>query len=508
MALLRCLAVLVLTSLCPAALAQPAPEGELAPAATEAFIEETGETQVWSDANYDALIGALQGLEAHGLTPAHYHLTALDEARGDPARRDRLATDAWMSAAAHMLFGKLDPRTREPDWTAARRPADLAAVLAYALDSNTVATSLEQLAPIQPAYGLLKTELAGLREISAAPISKISEGPALKTGMTGPRVEELQARLVELGMLDATAASGEMDAPTIDAVETAQAAYGLDVDGVAGAATVRALNRGTQGRIDQVRVNMERWRWLPGDLGRRHLRANIAGFEVTAVEDGVAQRTHLTIVGRTYRQTPTFSDVIEYIVFNPWWETPDSLARADKLPLFKRDPGAVGRLGFQVIDRASGKVVSPASIDWTSLSASNFPYRLRQAPGPQNALGQVKIMFPNPYTVYLHDTPSRGLFALEQRAFSAGCIRTQDPLGLSEWLLEETEGWDRAAIDKAVASGKETRAELAAGVPVHILYFTAVNDGAGGVRYLDDLYERDGPVLAGLDAPPGPAPQP
>ena len=154
-----------------------------------------------------------------------------------------------------------------------------------------------------------------------------------------------------------------------------------------------------------------------------------------------------------------------------------------------------------MLDR-SGHIVDPATIDWKTVSAANFPYRLRQAPGPQNALGQVKIMFPNPHNVYLHDTPTRGLFAERQRAFSSGCLRTQYPIDLSEWLLTDTPGWDRAAIDKAVASGKETRADLVQPIPVHILYFTAVNDGAGGIRYLDDFYQRDDAVLSGLDKLP------
>jgi len=204
---------------------------------------------------------------------------------------------------------------------------------------------------------------------------------------------------------------------------------------------------------------------------------------------------------KTYRQTPVFSDKIEYIIFNPWWETPYSLARADKLPLFRRDPGAVQRLGFQVLDR-SGNIVDPSTIDWNTVSSASFPYRLRQAPGPQNALGQVKIIFPNKYNVYLHDTPTRDLFARSQRAFSSGCLRAQDPIDLSEWLLENTPGWDRKRIDKAVASGKETRVDLAASVPVHVLYYTAVSDGSGGVRYLDDIYERDARVLAGLEVAP------
>jgi len=296
-----------------------------------------------------------------------------------------------------------------------------------------------------------------------------------------------------------------MDEPTVAAIETLQTMMGLDADGTVGSATRAALNRGNEERLQQLRVNLERWRWLPADLGRRHVRANIAGFTLSTYEDGVLQRTHLTIVGKVVRKTPVFSDEIEYMVFNPWWETPDNLARADKLPAFKRDPASVDRLGFQVLDR-TGQRVDANTIDWAGLTASTFPYRLRQAPGDQNALGQVKIIFPNPYNVYIHDTPTRGLFAQQQRAFSSGCMRTQDPIGLATWLLEETPGWDRARIDGTVRSGKETRATLKERVPVHILYFTVVADQGGAIRYLDDVYGRDPAVRAGLDRPPGGGP--
>lgn len=477
------------------------PEPELAPLATEGFLSGAAQGDVWASRDIAALVEELERLATHGLNPAHYHLALLQGGDLTPAERDRIATDAWMSAAAHMLYGKLDPVSIEPNWTAGKREADFASVLSHALETGTIPGSLEQFAPIQPGYALLKSELAQLRDAAAQPVARISEGPALKPGMETARVREVQTRLIQLGLMEPGSDTGRMDKATVSAVEALQVMEGLEDDGVAGAATVRALNRGPDARIAQVRVNLERWRWLPADLGKRHLRANIAGFEVTAYENGSPQATHLTIVGKTYRKTPVFSDQVEYIVFNPWWETPPSLAKADKLPMFQKDPGSVARLGFEIRD-ASGKIVPAASIDWNAYTASTFPYRIRQAPGPQNALGDVKIMFPNVHNVYLHDTPNRGLFAQRQRAFSSGCLRTQDPIGLSAWLLTETPGWDRAAIDTAVASGKETRANLAAPVPVHILYFTVIPDGAGGVRFLDDIYDRDTNVLTGLNKAP------
>lgn len=474
----------------------------LAPVAVEQFYHKTSDRTVWvKDSQYDGLIAALQGLEAHGLNPEHYHLSRLIASKGDTVARDRLATDAWFAAAAHMLYGKLDPVSVEPNWTAAGRQADLALVLKQALASDRIAMSLEQFAPMQSEYQTLVTEYARLKTLAATPITPIAKGDVLKPGKADARVTALQTRLVELGLLEAAGITGTMDEATDLAVKVFQGGVGLDEDGVVGAASLAALNRGPQIQLDQVRVNLERWRWLPADLGRRHLRANIADFNVTAWQDRILQRTHLTIVGKRFRKTPVFSDEIEYAIFNPWWETPNSLARLDKLPTFQRDPGAVERLGFQVLDR-SGAPVNASMINWNEVSAANFPYRLRQKPGDQNALGQVKIMFPNQHNVYLHDTPTRGLFAQRQRAFSSGCLRTQAPIDLTAWLLEETPEWTRERIDAAVTSGTETRANLASKVPVHILYFTAVSEQDGYVRYLDDIYERDAAVLTGLRAQP------
>jgi len=474
----------------------------LAPVAVEQFYAQTSDSTVWiKDSQYDGLIAALQGLEAHGLNPEHYHLSRLMALKDDAGARDRLATEAWFSAAAHMLYGKLDPVSVEPDWTAAGRQADLAAVLKQALADDAVAMSLGQFAPMQDEYKALVAEYARLKTLADVPITPVPEGDVLKPKNTGARVMALQTRLVELGLLETADITGTMDETTDLAVKTFQGGAGLDEDGVVGAASLAALNRGLHVQLGQVRVNLERWRWLPADLGRRHLRANIADFNVTAWADGELQRTHLTIVGKQFRKTPVFSDAIGYAVFNPWWETPNSLARRDKLPTFQRDPGAVERLGFQILDR-SGTQVNASTIDWNEVSASNFPYRIRQKPGAQNALGQVKIMFPNQHNVYLHDTPTRGLFAQRQRAFSSGCLRTQDPIDLTAWLLEETPEWTRERIDSVLAGGKETRANLASKVPVHILYFTTVSEQDGFIRYLDDIYQRDQAVLNGLRAQP------
>ncbi len=472
----------------------------LAPKATAAFYQARGVASAWGhDETYQALRRALLGLSRHGLQGAEYHFEELLYFQDNLEAREQFATDAWFSAAAHMLYGKLDPKTYEPDWTAIGRKADLAAMLTQALATNTIEQSLEQLAPKQAGYKSLLSEFETLKLKASETITAVPAGAALKLNMTGARVTALQTRLVELRLIDASQISGTFDEVTDLAVKTFQMDQDLDVDGIAGAATIAALGRGPSEKINQLRVNLERWRWLPDDLGRRHVRANIAGFNLSTWENGARVRTHLMIIGKAYRKTPVFSDEIEYAVFNPWWETPASLARLDKLPAFKRDPGAVERLGFQVLDK-SGNVVAPSTINWAEISTANMPYRLRQKPGPLNALGQVKIIFPNVHNVYFHDTPTRDLFAQRQRAFSSGCMRTQDPVDLSKWLLAETPEWTTERVDAALATGRETRANLAQKVPVHVLYFTAVSEEDGRIRYLDDIYSRDNAVLSGLQS--------
>ena len=470
--------------------AHASPSGPVAPLAPKAMLSYTGGSDVVSGPAIprDALLSALQSTADHGLDPEDYHFAYL-QANGTDGEAALYAVDAWMSAASHIAFGKLKPTSVEPDWTAQGRQADLVAHFREALVSGTLASSLDRLAPQHDSYKALKRELAARRGAVANAAAPVPAGQALKSGMMGARVALLQGRL---GLTQ----SGVFDDDTDAAVRTFQRAQSLDDDGIVGAATLRVLNRDGRAEVDQIRVNLERWRWLPDDLGFKHVRVNIADFSVQAWRDGAVHRVHNGIVGKPFRKTPVFSDTIEYAVLNPWWETPTSLARRDKLPQFKRDPGAVSRLGFQVLK--DGQVVDASTIDWNAIPAGTMPYRLRQKPGAVNALGQIKIMFPNKHNVYLHDTPDRGLFAQRQRAFSSGCIRTQDPLDLFAWLMEGTD-WTRARIQDTVDSGRETRVDLPRKVPVHVLYMTAVVDAAG-VRLVDDIYERDAAVLAGLNA--------
>jgi murein L,D-transpeptidase YcbB/YkuD len=327
----------------------------------------------------------------------------------------------------------------------------------------------------------------------------------LRPGDVGPRVLQLSERLQKSGYYDG-AIIEELDAELAAAVMRFQALHGLTADAVIGPATLRALNVSPQVRMDQINVNLERWRWLPEDLGERYVLVNIAGFRLDVVERGEYRLSMRVVVGQPYRRTPVFSGTMTYLVLNPWWEVPRSIAVKDKLSLIKADPGYLSRQGYSLLAGwgADEQVIDPGDIDWSAVTAGSFSFRLRQRPGAQNALGRVKFMFPNPHSVYLHDTPSRELFAQDSRSFSSGCIRLEYPLELAELLLSPAAEWRRSDIDRVLTAGRETVVKLRQPIPVHLLYWTAWADD-DAIQFREDIYGRDERVLRELrKAPPGP----
>lgn len=505
-----------------------------------AWVEEQG-----CGPDYAELLRAIEASAAHGLQPEDYHAERLLTADACTLTEELLASDAWLSLASHLRGGRLDPLRVEPDWTVQRPSLDAPVALELALATGQVATSLEALAPQDTFYLAMRVALATERaQLDAPRPPAVDAGEPLKPGERSARVAQLRSVLRAEGLaaepavepelkpaiasidvpdaappqnasLDSGVATADVEAAAsenleVDVVdpdeffdsglEAALKAYqqrlNLEPDGVAGRMTLAQLARGPAERVDQLRVNLERWRWLPADLGTRHLRVNIADFRLEAWNAGQIERVHRVVVGTGYRQTPSFSARMRYVVINPWWEVPRRLATQDKLPLFQRDPAAFARGGYALMD-PQGQPVDASTVDFSQLSRNRFPYRLRQQPGPANALGQVKLILPNKHDVYLHDTPTRGLFARVRRSFSSGCIRVEDVLALTDWVLAGTRGFDRERIDAVVATGRETRVDLTEPLPVHLLYLTVVAD-EGGVRFIDDLYGRDARVLDAL----------
>jgi murein L,D-transpeptidase YcbB/YkuD len=445
------------------------------------------------------LVEALKLAEAHGLDPTEYAVEMLAGAEACQPAHELVASDAWLRLARHLHAGRVDPRQVEPDWTASRPSLDAAGLLARALAADQLVDSLAAVAPQDAYYRALQQALVRWRERAANPdpAPSLEDGSTLREGDAGPRVRQLRDRLAAEGDPVEADPPEVYDAALAEQVRRLQAAVHLEADGAAGKETLAELRRTPAERVAQLRVNLERWRWLPDDLGERQIRVNIADFQLEARAGGQIERVHRIIVGRQLRRTPSFSAAMRYVVVNPSWGVPRRLAVEDKLPLFRKDPAAVQRMGFQVLD-ASGATVDPAGIDWAALSKQNFPYRLRQAPGPQNALGRVKLMFPNRHDVYLHDTPTRGLFERSRRNFSSGCIRVEAPLELAAWALAGTPDASLERLEELSDRGGETVIRLAEPLTVHILYLTAVVDD-GEVRFVYDLYGRDAPLLALLD---------
>jgi murein L,D-transpeptidase YcbB/YkuD len=314
------------------------------------------------------------------------------------------------------------------------------------------------------------------------------------------RVPLLRARLALEGDYAGPAddTSRVYDAALEAAVRSFQHRHGLNEDGLVERATLAALAVPVEHRIDQVRVNLERARWVGHELPIEFVAVNVAGAKVYLVHgDGIAFETR-AIVGADATRTPVFTADMQYVVLNPTWTVPRSIVD-EVLALARRDPGYLSREGMRLLD-ASGEEVDASDVDLTRYTPSDFPYVFRQDPGPANALGHIKLMLPNPHHVYLHDTPSRALFDREERLFSHGCIRIQDPLGLAELVLGEPATWNRATLETAIATGQTLTIPLARPVPVFVLYWTASVDPRGIPHFYADVYDRDAGVLAGLDA--------
>ena len=484
------------------------------------FYEERGFQPVWvapmrQKMTAYALRAALRQAEREGLQSAEYHLEAMQETlsalrTANPEERaahlidlELLCSDAFLLYAGHLLNGRVDPQRLMRSWNIEPRVMDLLDSFQAIDNGSAVHEALRSLRPQHDGYTALRTALARYRGIvQDGGWSAVDAGPTLERGMDDPRVAQLRARLETTERLDPVPDSlaTVFDDALHEAVLAFQDRHGLATDGRVGPATLGALNVSAEARVDQIIVNLERVRWLPSDLGRRYVLVNIASFGLYVAEEGEIVLDMPVVVGRPYRQTPVFSDEISYLVMSPYWHVPHSIATRDKLPEFKRDPSAVARQGFQLFRgwSANAQPVDPMSIEWESLNARNFPYRMRQNPGPNNALGQVKFMFPNEHNVYLHDTPTQHLFGRPERGFSSGCIRVAQPVELAEYLLRENEGWDRAAIQRNMNRTAERAVTLTERVPVHLQYWTAWADSHGTVHFRNDIYNRDRDVQVAL----------
>jgi murein L,D-transpeptidase YcbB/YkuD len=501
----------------------------VAPETLQRFYAARGHEPLWladGPPRAAALIDRLAAAAHEGLRPADYSPAALRADLGaltDPAARAALElrlSAQFLHYARDLATGRVGPASVDPK---APAPADdpvAHALLTALAEAGDPAAFLHTLAPANPFYRRLRRALADVRAVAeAGGWARIEAGRTLQEGMAGPRVAEIRARLA--ATRDLTIDSAEptrFDDQLALAVERFQKRHGLTADGIVGPATLAAMNVPVQSRIDQIEVNMERWRWMPDDLGRRYVMVNLAGQEVELVEAGSVRLSMRAVVGKPYRETPVFSDRITYLEFNPDWTLPPTILREDVLPELQADPGylAANDMTLYAGWSADAERLDPATIDWSQVTPERFPYKIVQQPGPRNPLGQVKFMFPNAHHVYLHDSPAKDLFGRASRAFSSGCIRVAKPFELAQALIggapvaghlrpvlglpkgdaaaagqAEPPVWDRSLIDRLLAHGETAKVRLATSVPVHLTYSTVWIGEGGTVHFRPDIYGRD-----------------
>jgi L,D-transpeptidase YcbB len=420
---------------------------------------------------------------------------------------EMLLTDAFLMLSAHMAGGKTDAVTIDPQWRAAgkREKFNWDSFIDSALQSNQIIENLQMLAPRHREYINLRSALEKYQQIrdEGGWESYTTSLPKLEKGMRHPDVTNLRNRLaITQGNIDFVIEDQDLfDQPLHDNVVLFQRRNGLSADGVVGKGTIEAMNFPVEERIVSIEVNLERWRWLSEDLGKQYIKVNIANYELQAIENDKIVFQSEAIVGRPYRRTPVFSSLMTYIVFNPNWTVPPTILFNDVIPAMRINPGYLAEKRMKVL-RADGSEVNPGSIDWNNVTAGNFPYRIRQEPGRDNALGSVKFMFPNQYMVYIHDTPSRNLFSQTDRSFSSGCIRINKPLEFAEYLLTDNPVWTPEQIKNIIDLGRERTVNLPSPVPVHLLYLTSWADNDGIVYFRKDIYDRDQPLKTALAQSP------
>ena len=475
------------------------------------FYAQRGDSPAWSGRKPHRqaaeLVSALERVVEAGLDPADYdtgqiaRLLAQAQGGGPLARwnRERVlakldvhATYAFLRLASHLRDGRVPRAALDPDWAHAARAGDWTAYLKRSLTRDP-ARSFAELEPRHEGYQRLRAGLARYRAIAAAGgWGELPQGPPLAVGERGERVASLVRRLGMSGDLPTPVRDTVFDRRIEQAIGDFQTCNGIPRSGILGEATRAALNVPVETRMRAMELNLERWRWLPVGLGERHVEINIPAYRLDLVRGGRVTRAMRVVVGRRQSPTPVFSDALAYLDVNPTWTLPPSVVVKEIVPALRRHPDYLASNHMHVfsIAQAVPDTVDPRQVPWKRAASDSFLYLVIQDAGPDNPLGRVKIMCPNEYDVYLHDSPQRSRFAVAARDYSHGCVRVEEAAELADSLLGRAPG-DTLVVDSLIARGRWRRVRLPEPVPVHFLYWTAWADTAGRLHFRDDLYGLD-----------------
>ncbi|NTU69056.1 MAG: L,D-transpeptidase family protein [Chlorobiaceae bacterium] len=512
---------------------------------TKRFYEALGYRPAWTNRLAVArLIEVIDDSANDGLLPSDYHLDEIRSFYQNPpespalrARADLLMTDAVFTLMSHMRSGKVYARSIEPDWNIEppEPGADYARTLMSAVMASRFPEIIQALRPASREYASLRKGLIRMKEIAAAGgWESVPAGrPIDKVGVVDPRIPEIRRRLAVSGDYimppaasdvetqdasakekqhrDSLATADSLSTPApdsarvydqdlFDAVKAFQKRHGLDADGVIGNETVRAMNVPVGQRIDQIRINLERYRWYLNSRGSNYISVNIPSFTVELVQNNARRWNSRVIVGKPDTQTPVFRAEMQYIILNPHWVIPSGILVKDKIiSSILKDNTYLDKKNLAVVDN-EGHTISPASVDWARYVNGGFPYRLVQASGDEGSLGRIKFMMPNRFTVYMHDTPSKELFEKSRRIFSHGCVRVDKPIELAEIVLQDRVRWSKGRILEAIDTDKTRTISLPKSIPVYILYQTAFAEGTR-LEFRTDVYDRDARLLKVLQSP-------
>jgi L,D-transpeptidase YcbB len=420
---------------------------------------------------------------------------------------------AGMRFLSDVHVGRVDPATMGRDLTVGRVKLDIPTTLGALATAVDVPLAIDALEPQFSHYALLKKHLAHYRALALEDgLTTLPALPAksLKPGDSYSGAAQLQRLLVALGDEAAPAADApgpqSLSPPLVDALKHFQSRHGEKADGVLGAATFAELTRPLDQRVKQIELTMERWRWLPSELVTAPIIVNIPQFRLFAFESTADSEAHIrqmdVIDGKAFdkTQTPVFAADMTYLIFRPYWEVPYDIALKEIVPTARNNPADIERRQMEIV-RGNGDsaVVMPNTTENVELVARGT-LRLRQRPGPNNSLGLVKFLFPNPYNVYLHSTPAQSLFAESRRDFSHGCVRVSDPVGLAEYVLRDAPEWTREKILAAMNGTQPVTVTLKNHIRVFILYGTAIATEKGNILFFDDIYKHDERLEKALDA--------